>query len=206
MVLSLEELDAVTRAHMEQEFLAERNENPYLSERLTAYGAEVWPQMMLDAIRGGDDDTLIYALRSVPGVLMQRESFRTRRGELRSRVINPYQASELLAVGEFGTWYVRGLAARLLAEGVEEVEVYRAAPPRWAIGACARHEGLRVATQTVYDGHRAGYWPVENPNAFSVPFGPGCHHSIRRPSTNERPSPAVEVDGPEGSDGDRLSP
>jgi hypothetical protein len=32
----------------------------------------------------------------------------------------------------------------------------------------------------VYDGHRARYWPTENPTAVSVPFGPNCHHTIRR--------------------------
>ena len=180
MVLALEELDAITRDYMLEEFVAEWSGVPYVPRRLTAYGAQLWPGMMEDAIRDGDDDALIYALRSVPGVLMAQEPFTTRRGERRMRAVNPLQASELVAVGEFGTWYVRGLAARLLAEGVREVEVYRAAPPRWEAGSCARHEGARVFTRVAYDGHRAGYWPVGDPEAFSVPFGPGCHHSIRR--------------------------
>ncbi len=45
----------------------------------------------------------------------------------------------------------------------------------------AEHEGLIVSVREVYDGHRARYWPEPgNADAFSIPFGPGCHHVIRR--------------------------
>jgi hypothetical protein len=60
--------------------------------------------------------------------------------------------------------------------------VYRAAEPKWVVAGCAGHEGAIVSAQEVYDGHRANYWPNENPDAFAIPFQPGCHHSIRRVS------------------------
>jgi hypothetical protein len=38
-----------------------------------------------------------------------------------------------------------------------------------------------VTVREIHDGHRARYWPAPgNPGAFSIPFAPGCHHTIRR--------------------------
>jgi hypothetical protein len=91
-------------------------------------------------------------------------------------------AAERLAVTEFNTWYVRGLAKRLLDEGVTQCQVYRAALPKWEPADCTKHEGQAYPVKDVYDGHRAKYWPEpRNPNAFSIPAGPSCHHTIRRP-------------------------
>jgi hypothetical protein len=60
------------------------------------------------------------------------------------------------------------------------VVVYRASEPKWAVASCSQHEGHIVPVRKVYDGHRSRYWPTEDLNAFSIPFQPGCHHSIRR--------------------------
>lgn len=93
------------------------------------------------------------------------------------------QASVRLATNEFNTWYVRGLSGLLLDEGMVQCEVYRAGHPKWEPSECSKHEGEIVAVQDVYAGHRRRYWPVPDPTAFSIPFQPGCHHSIRRPRT-----------------------
>ena len=58
---------------------------------------------------------------------------------------------------------------------------YRAAPPKWDIAACSEYEGQIRPVQEVYDGHRARYWPPPGDlEADSIPFQPGCHHTIKR--------------------------
>ena len=181
MALDLHELDRATRQFMLHEFDDEQARLPYVPAVLTAYGQTVWPTLMRDAIELGDDVTLFHDLLREPNMFSQLETYQ-RRGILHTRKINREQAAERLATSEFNTWYVRGVAARYIAEGVTEVVVYRAAEPRWAPDACSQHEGIRVPVQAVYDGHRAKYWPSSDPDAFSIPFQPGCHHSIRRAS------------------------
>lgn len=91
------------------------------------------------------------------------------------------QSAARLALTEFSTWYVRGFAKRLLDEGVAQCQVYRGAQPKWEPGECADHEGRVVPVQSIYDSHRARYWPEPgDAAAFSIPFGPSCHHVIRR--------------------------
>lgn len=181
MALTFDELDAGTREHMLREFVAERESlDPYVPFRLTPHGVDLWPTLMEEAIESGSDESLHLALRGASGVLVSQETW-VRNGITRVRAVNHNQASEMLATSEFNTWYVRGLSAKLLQEGVANVEVYRAGVPKWEVAGCASHEGRIVAAKDVYDGHRAAFWPVENPTAFSVPFQPGCHHSIRRP-------------------------
>lgn len=179
MSLDLPELDLVTRGHMVREFGAEQAGRPFVPSVLSAHGCVEWPSLMREALTAGDDVTLLDSLLRVPSLFNRQESYR-RQGVVRLRSVNVRQAAERLATSEFNTWYVRGLSARLLAENVSEVEVYRAAEPKWTVASCAQHEGRTFSVQKVYDGHWAHYWPVADPNAFSIPFQPGCHHSIRR--------------------------
>lgn len=165
---------------MSAEFQAELDgTNYFVPSRLTSYGRSRWPDLLHDSIRSGDDETLFDALAVDPALICETEMYE-RGGILRERRVNAAQAARMLATSEFNTIYVRGLSAKLLSEGVESVEIYRAGAPLWSVAACTSHEGLVVATQDVYDGHRARYWPTMNPHAFSVPFHSGCHHSIRR--------------------------
>jgi len=176
MTLVLEELDNETRIHMLREFEAElASGNPYRSPVLSERGRAAWPGMFKGAIEQGNDETLRIALTADMSYLNSHEEY-----SKGVRKVNFAQASERLAIGEFNTFYVRGLSSKLLEEGVSEVEVYRAATPRWEPGECVTHEGRTVAVQDVYDGHRATYWPVPDAGAFAIPFRPGCHHSIRR--------------------------
>jgi hypothetical protein len=179
MSLYLPDLDSTTREYMLREFDSEQGGSPFLPLVLSAHGRILWPTMMRNAIEFGDDDTLINDLLGMPAVFKYEQTY-TRQGVTRTRKINPRQAAEQLGTNEFNTWYVRGLAARFIAEGISDVMIYRAAEPKWAVAGCTQHEGSIVPVQEVYDGHRARYWPAEDPNAFSIPFQPGCHHSIGR--------------------------
>lgn len=128
---------------------------------------------MREAIKSGNEQTLLNALLN-PSYWYPTD----RRG---ARVNIP-QAAERLALTEFNTWYVRGLAKRLMDEGVTQCQVYRAAPPRRGEpGACSIHEEQIFPVELIYKGHRAKYWPEPgNPAAIAIPSGPGCHHTIRR--------------------------
>jgi hypothetical protein len=103
------------------------------------------------------------------------------KGVTRERQVNVAQATERLCLTEFNTWYVRGFASRLREEGVTHCQAYRAAVPKWEPGECAAHEGQVYSVQEIYEGHRRRYWPEPgDTTAASIPFGPGCHHTIRR--------------------------
>jgi hypothetical protein len=109
------------------------------------------------------------------------EIYTDAKGVTRERRVNVAQATGRLCLSEFNTWYVRGLATRLLEEGVTHCQAYRAAIPKWEPGECSTHEGQIYTVQEIYDGHRRRYWPEPgDTTATSIPFGPGCHHTIRR--------------------------
>jgi hypothetical protein len=177
--MDFEELDSTTRQHMQREFEAEwSGPNPYVSRALSTKGREAYPGLMRQAIASGNEESLASAMAS-PDLWNPKESYE-RKGVVRERDVNFRQAAERLALSEFNTWYVRGLARRLMNEGVASCQAYRAAQPRWEPADCSSHEGQIYAVEAIYRGHRARYWPVQNLEAVSIPFGPGCHHTIRR--------------------------
>ncbi|WP_419860318.1 hypothetical protein [Candidatus Palauibacter sp.] len=179
MSMDFEELDGTTRQYMMQEFECEiTGDNPYYSKALSSRGREVFPELMKQAIEEGTEQTLETALDR-PEFWNPTESY-VRKGIPRERRVNVRQAAQRLALTEFNTWYVRGLAKRLMDEGVTHCQVYRAADPKWQPSECSEHEDKIFSVSRVYDGHRAKYWRTANSDAVSIPFGPGCHHTIRR--------------------------
>ncbi len=178
-MFNFEELDEITRSNMLEEFKRELAINPYISPRLNQEGKRAFPSLIKAAIRSGNEVSLAESL-SDPRFWKSRETY-YRSGRRHQRRINPRKAAEFLADTEFNTWYVRGLAKRLLDEGVSECQVYRAASAWEPRGECLIHEGQSYPVQEIYDGHRARYWPKPgNPEALSIPVGTNCHHSIRR--------------------------
>lgn len=178
MAMHFEELDD-TRQHMLIEFEDEQRGRPYFGKGLSAAGVTVFPDLMRDAIRIGNEVSLSVALVNVD-FWSPTETY-VRNGVTRERQVNVAQAAERLAISEFNTWYVRGLARRLLHEKVERCQAYRAGQPKWEPGDCDAHEGQIYVVQDIYNAHRARYWPEPgNLSAVSIPFGPGCHHTIRR--------------------------
>ena len=180
MALQYAELDEKTRAIMLAEFEAEQaGANPYRSKALSTSGQAAFPQLMRDAIKQGTEVTLTVALADV-SLWDPIEKF-VRDGVPGERKRNIPQSAERLAMTEFSTWYVRGLARRLMDEGVEKCQVSRAAQPKWEPRDCVKHEGLIVDVKTVYANHRVRYWPEPgNKEALSIPLAPGCPHIIKR--------------------------
>ncbi len=180
MAMNYEELDNRTRQSMLAEFEKEEaGGTPYRSRGLSASARAAFPDSMRQAIKGGTELSLCEALEDVRYWNPTEEY--TRADVTRVRRVNIAQSARRLALTEFSTWYVRGLGRRLLDEGVEKCQVYRGEQPKWEPGDCADHEGLIVAVKDIYDNHRARYWPEPgDETAFSIPFGPSCHHVIRR--------------------------
>lgn len=180
MAMNYHDLDDKTREYMLKEFEKEENGgNPYRSKTLSMQGVSVFPDLIRNAIKSGNEISLCSAIEQ-ENYWDSQEAY-TRSGITRTRRRNIAQSAKRLVLSEFSTWYVRGFAKRLLDEGVEKCRVYRGEQPKWEPGECAMHEGLVVSVQEVYENHRVRYWPEPgNIEAFSVPFGPGCHHIIER--------------------------
>ncbi|MDE2892169.1 MAG: hypothetical protein OXN86_06695 [Chloroflexota bacterium] len=166
-MFDFEELTDEVRSAMLQEFEAEENGGePYRSTLLTEEGIEAFPVAMRKAIASGNEEAL-------KDELSQPEYWER---------FNFESDARRLAVTEFNTWYVRGLSRRLLDEGLETCEIYRAADAQGpSSGECPLYEGALLSLQEVYDGHRARYWPWPgDPDALSVPAHPNCLYTIRR--------------------------
>ena len=181
MSMRFEELDDVTRRYMLEEFEAEEQSgNPYRGRELSSDGRAAFPDLMRQAIAGGNEQTLITALNN-PAYWVSSGVSHSKTGRPYAKSVNVAQAAERLGLTEFNTWYVCGLAKRLLDKGEKQCQVYRAAPARLAPDTCSFYEGQILPLDDVYRGHRAKYHPAPGKrSALSVPFGPTCHHTIRR--------------------------
>ena len=178
-MFNFEELNEATRRFMLREFDAEQEGTPYVSTQLSSQGVGVYAELMRNAICTGNEESLEADL-SYDAYWRPTGSNQSRSPSRRTTNGFSYKA-ERLAITEFNTWYVRGLARLLLDEGVKTCEVYRAGAAKEPRGECAQHEGRRFSIQEIYNGHRARYWPKPgNPSAFSIPVGPYCHHTMRR--------------------------
>ena len=172
MSMTYEELDQRTREFMLSEFETEQTDpERYFSRAMSTAGLAAFPDLMRDAIRSGNEVSLIESLH-------RPEFWKPR--DAGSKTVNLDHASTRLGLSEFSTWYVRGLGRRLMEEGVTNCQVYRGAEPKRAPASCSQHEGQTMPVSVVYEGHRARYWPEPDPSAFSIPYEPGCHHVVRR--------------------------
>ena len=168
-----EELNEATRRFMVDEFEAEeRGGSPFRGKGLTPAGLVVVPDLIRQAILQGNNDTLADSLCTWDYWL---------RFDRIGRRVNLEHAAKRLGQSEFSTWYVRGLARKLLEEGIQSCQIYRAGEPKGEPAECSTHEGQIVSVQEVYEGHRAHYWPEPGRHdVLSIPFNPFCHHLIRR--------------------------
>jgi hypothetical protein len=172
-MFNFEELDDTTRQWMLEEFIKERDSgSPYLSPWLSEMGHEAFPEAMENAIRDGLDETLAFDINH-PSYWLSHDPA--------GKVISPFEHPKRLAASEFNTWYVRGLARKLMEEGETECQVYRADTSKGEpCDKCRQMEGRLYPLAEVYEGHRAAYWPNPDPYALSIPAHEGCRCSIRR--------------------------
>lgn len=177
--LDLKDLDMPTRVAMLAEFEDEGGA-PYsaISEYLSPVGVLAFPLLMRAAMRSGNEMSLVRAF-SVPQYWTSA-----------SRCIGPaspadtptefLEAAVQLGLREFNSWYVRGLARRLIEEGATRCQVVRATPTPCEGAECDLSDGGVFETSEIYLGCRARLGHSGSADGKPVPAGDGCYHTIRR--------------------------
>lgn len=95
----------------------------YVSNYLNDQGAAMWPTLLLEAARAGNDDTLARELNRRQGFKTHSERRKPSGGFTMARV--PVTAAQTLAESQFNMYYMRALALRA-AETNAGLIVYRA--------------------------------------------------------------------------------
>ena len=117
-------LDEKTREFMLKELEMDTEQAKiYIIPRLKSLGPSNWINMMKEAITHHNDDWLANQLK-VMRYMNTHETRKTKTGKVINAKV-PVNASETLAEGEFNRYYARGLCVRAIAEGIDEVVVYR---------------------------------------------------------------------------------
>jgi hypothetical protein len=153
-------------------------EKLYLSKRLTSYGHLRYPALIREAIEGHDEVWFAQRLELYMG---DRTSRRTPSGGTTSAKI-PYDAHETLAEGEFNRYYMRGVCARAIAEGIERVEIYRGKQVSQPRPASQEKIGQRLSPQALLNDLRTS---IGTETALGLPSGPNSGLTIRLTSQEE---------------------
>jgi hypothetical protein len=127
MSLNLLQLDDETRTLMLQELEYDLARNQlHISPYLSGQGVHDYAQVLREAIEEGDETTLAAALSQM------RRIARTAHRRLPQGGYNvvtvPSNAAEMIADDAFNRYYIRAICRRALAEGLDQVIVYRAKP------------------------------------------------------------------------------
>ena len=138
--MTFRELDVSTREWMARCLAIEESgaRRPYRSPRLTDLGVREWPSLLLEAINDPDGNEVTLGRAVARSELWHTIEMSTRRGVSRPQRVNIEHAASSLARSEFNTWYVAGLARKLLNEGETQCTIYRAAEPKWAEASWAK--------------------------------------------------------------------
>lgn len=178
MAFRFQNLDESTRSFMVEEVDRDTVRGSlYLSPRLTERGRRDWPGLLRAATEGGDERQLAEWLRGT-GRLREVEHRHSRRGWGRTHEVRvPVTAPITLAEGEFNRFYIRGLCLRAVAQGIAEVEVYRAKAVDVPRTDSVRLVGRRLPVERLLDDLRA-HSGEEEP-ALRVPGGPNSGLSVR---------------------------
>lgn len=163
MPLQYESLDPTTRRYSLAELDRDVADGSFFaSERLRPTAFEEYRSLLRDAIRYYDDRWLEERVDTA-GLLVDFETRRTPSGGIATARL-PTSAARMLAEGDFNRYYMRGVAARAVAEGREVVEVYRARLSVEPRRESAELEGTRLSAREVLDDLRAlQSQPVDTP-------------------------------------------
>lgn len=125
MTLNLFQLDNRIRMLMLSELRYDlaRN-NLHISPYLSGQGVHDFASLLQEAIENGDETTLADALDQKRRIA--RTAHRRRPKDGYGIVTIPVNAAEMIAEDTFNRYYIRAICLRALADGIEEVIVYRA--------------------------------------------------------------------------------
>lgn len=177
MAFYFPDLDERTRRLMLDEVAHDEARNRlHISPYLSGQGVRDFPELLKEAIRNGDDETLTAELERYRRIA--RTSHRRQPQGGYSIVTIPSNAAETIAADAFNRYYIRALCRRALEDGLEELVVYRAKPvenPR------ARSEELLESTvdpRALLEDLRQH--PGEE-TEMGIPGGPNSGISVRLP-------------------------
>lgn len=148
----------------------------YMSQRLTADGVRLYPELLRAAITSGDDGSLAATL-AAPGLLARLE-ITTRRGQAHIKEV-PQNAHVTLAESEFHRFYLRGVCRAVLALGGTHVELYRARPSVGPLSTSLQQGGSLLDADALLRDLRRNEW---SDAALGLPTGPDPGLSARHPS------------------------
>ncbi len=177
MGLDFQNLDGETRAYMLEEIDMDLAAgNIYISNYLNDHGAVVWVDLLRFAVQDGTDDSLAAEIRNQNCLKFQVERRKPGGGYTMAKV--PITAPSTMAEGEFNRFYVRGLCRRAIANGIPQLEVYRAKPVDVPRPESQAKLGMMVDPQVILNDLRAttGVEP-----ALGLPPGPNSGLTLRLP-------------------------
>lgn len=124
-MFSFENLDETTRDYMLEAISeAEASGNIYFSARFNDAGYKQWLPLLKEAAKEHNEHWLAYQLES-KGLMKGFEGSMTPSGGYTIKHV-PHTAAETMAEGQFNRFYILGLCKRARAEGISQLEVYRA--------------------------------------------------------------------------------
>lgn len=178
MALYLENLDERTRQLMLDEMEYDIvHHQLHISPFLSGQGQRDYENLLREALRNGNDETLAEALGEHRRIL--RTLPRRKPGGGYSIAATAENAAQVLAESEFNRYYIRAVARRAIEDGITELVIYRAKPvatPRPESE--ARIETGLMPQELLEDlrSHTGDEWP-----ALGVPSGPNSGLSVRLP-------------------------
>ena len=175
MAFTFHNLDAVTRRYMLQELEMDlRNGKIFLSNRLAADGKEAFPALLREAIAAQDEEWLA---EQVQPFLRDTEERQMSGGDVTTARV-PVDAHTQLAEGEFNRYYIRGVCARALDEGIDSVEVYRGKQVSQPRAESQAKIGQHLSAQALLDDLRSTSGSDDDP-MLGVPAGPNSGLTVR---------------------------
>lgn len=124
-MFNFENLDEKTRGFMLEAISeAEKSNNIYHSARFNDAGYAQWLPLLKEAAQEHDEHWLAYQLET-RRLMKGFEGSMTPSGGYTIKHV-PHTAAETMAEGQFNRFYILGLCKRVRAEGVSQLEIYRA--------------------------------------------------------------------------------
>lgn len=144
-------LDDKTRKYMREAIEdADRLGNIYYSSRFNEAGRREWLGLLKKAARAHDEKWLAQQVED-NHLMRELEGGRTPRGAYTVKHIPGAAAADTLAEGQFNRFYMLGLSKRARAEGIPELEVYRARETASPRPQSQKLIGTRIPVEEVED-------------------------------------------------------
>ena len=178
MGLAYANLDAETRGYVLEEIdMAVADKSIYLSPWLSPRGLTDWATLLRIAAENGSDDTLAAELRREGRVNVTAQRRKPKSTEMTTYRV-PDTAPMTMAEGEFNRFYCRGLCRRAIANGVAELEVYRAKQVEHPRPESEAKIGTHADPRAILEDLRKS--PGVEP-ALGLPPGPNSGLTLRLP-------------------------